>query len=137
MTIRTLNTLLILLGALTVTSCATTDSELREDALSAELERLELEIGETTRSVPEFRVDGWRSIDDRNLILTAGRHDHYLVKLRGICPELRHAFSIGLKSQTMSLTRLDSIVVRSLHNTLDTCMIDEIFRLRHTEPVDG
>ncbi len=117
------------LASLMLAGCSTTGAPEQQDRVAAVLEELNVTQGEPVRSVTEFRIDGWRAIDDRHLILTAGRHDHYLVELAGVCPELRSAFRIGLESRTGSLTRLDSILVRSMHSLIDTCQIREIYRL--------
>ena len=40
-------------------------------------------INAADQRIPRYRVNGWTRVDDRNLIISSGVHDHYLVELRG------------------------------------------------------
>lgn len=120
--------LVLLLGACLITGCSTSGS-LPEKTVDSVLERMELTQGSEVNSVPNFRIDSWEDIDSRNLILTSGLRNHYLVTLVQPCHELRTAFGIALDSRTSTLQRLDNIVVRGDGRQPRRCGIDRIVRL--------
>lgn len=100
-----------------------------DNRLDSTLSSMGVVQGEAVRSIPDFMIRGWRSIDNRNLIITAGIHDHYLLTLSSPCINLSFAVSIRIDSTSSSITRFDSIVVNSLHRQLERCRIQEIYAL--------
>ena len=49
--------------------------------------------------VYERDVNGWNSVDDTTVILSARVSDRFLVKLFAPCPEIRHAEVIGFRNR--------------------------------------
>lgn len=116
-------------------SCeATGNGSRNEAAINRALDRLEVQRGNVVNSVSNFRINGWQAVNDRNLIVTAGLHDHYLVTLSIPCQDLTYAFNIGIDSRTTALSRGDYIVVNSLHRQLERCPILEITQLVDRDP---
>ncbi len=103
--------------------------EIRERLLS-----MGLEMGESGVDIPRYRVNSWTSIDDANLIITAGVNDRYLVQLTTPCQGLRGAIYIGFSTPTFGLDRFASIIVRGLDRRPERCSIQDIIRLY---PIDG
>ena len=100
-----------------------------EARIAAALEKHEVVRGEVVNSVANFRITGWHAINNRNLILTAGVHDHYLVSLATPCLDLDFAVSIALDTRTSLLSRGDDVIVNSLHRPMERCQIMTITRL--------
>lgn len=99
------------------------------EAISATLNRLALERGNVVNSVPNFRISGWHQINVRNLIVTAGLHDHYLLSLNFPCQNLPFAFGIRLDTLTNTLSRGDYVVIDTVHSPTERCQIQEITQL--------
>ena len=58
-------------------------------------------------------TDGWRAIDDRNLVLHISPSRSYLISLRTRSPELRFAHTIALTSTAGRVSgRFDEVIVR-------------------------
>ena len=110
-------------------ACSSTGGVSDEEAISAALDRLDVDRDGVVNMVSNFRITGWQSINDRNLIITAGMHNHYLVTLSIPCPDLNFAFNIALDTRTGALSRGDYVIVNSLHRPLERCPIQEITRL--------
>jgi hypothetical protein len=120
----------ILLSALLLAGCAATGdgsaSPSPERRLDLRLEDLGLIRNGAVSRVPEFRIRGWQTVGDRALVLTAGRHEHYLVTFVTPCLGLETAFSIGLDGSIGGLRSSDAILVEGLHGRPERCRIFEI-----------
>jgi len=88
-----------------------------------------LEMGETNSRIPRYRVNGWTSIDERFLIVTAGVNDQYLVELATPCLGLTGAFYVGFSTPDFGVDRFDNIVVRGMDRRREVCPIQDITRL--------
>ncbi len=88
-----------------------------------------LEMGEANARIPRYRVNGWSSIDENYLIITAGVNDRYLIELSTPCQGLTGAFSIGFTTPNFGLDRFDRIVVRGIDRRREVCSIQDIVRL--------
>ena len=115
-----------LLFIVIITSCAGTGEQL---SLEQRLTDMNLQIGEGNVRIPRYRVNGWTPIDNRNLIITAGVSDKYLVRLSFPCLGLDGAFQIGFTTPMGSLDRFESLLVRSLGRGRERCDIQDIFQL--------
>jgi hypothetical protein len=104
------------------------------EEVAAELLRMEVRMGEEVNSLSNFRINGFRPINDSNLVVTAGVHDHYLITLVQPCLDLPYTFTVGFQSRTSNVTNFDSIIVNTLHGRRETCRIDKIYRLDDAEP---
>ena len=116
---------LALAMALMVACASQTDRPDLEQILA----RMGYEQGENNARIPGYQVNGWSSVDDSNLIITAGVNDKYLVKLFSPCFDLGSAFYVGFTTPTGRLDRFESILVRSPGRGLERCRIDDIVRL--------
>jgi hypothetical protein len=88
------------------------------------LREMGLARGEPVDRISNFRINGWREINDQYLVITAGVHDHYLVELFAPCNALTSAFDIGIESRTGSaLTDAGTILVDDLHGHTERCPI--------------
>lgn len=117
--------------ALLLAGCASSGEppEIRQRLLD-----MGLEAGENNSRIPSYRINGWQSLDDTNLIVTAGVNDRYLVRLSMPCFGLQGAFFIGFTTPAFGLDRFDSVVVRGPGGRRELCPIDDIIRLY---PIDG
>lgn len=111
---------------LAFTSCATDYErpEIRERLLD-----MGLEMGEANSRIPRYRVNGWTSIDERYLIITAGVNDKYLVELSTPCLGLTGAFFVGFSTPDFGVDRFDNIIVRGVDRRREVCPIRDITRL--------
>ena len=88
-----------------------------------------LEMGETNSRIPRYRVNGWTSIDEYHLIVTAGVNDKYLVELATPCLGLIGAFFVGFSTPDFGIDRFDNIIVRGVDRRREACPIQDITRL--------
>lgn len=119
-------TLLLLFGCASRTTPART--------IEAVLTEMEMQRAENISRISNYRINGWRSIDDSSLIITAGLKEYYLVTLLGPCFGLRDAFSIGYTTTAGSLDRFESILVEGPGSRMEFCRINNITRLRNLHP---
>ena len=97
--------------------------------ISERLLDMGLEIGESNSRIPRYRVNGWTSIDENYLIITAGVNDRYLVELATPCQGLIGAFYVGFSTPDFGLDRFDNIIVRGIDRRQEICRIRDITRL--------
>jgi hypothetical protein len=116
--------------SISLAGCASTPPRNIQDRLLD----LGLELGESNQRIPRYRINGWSAIDDRNLVVTAGVNDKYLVELSTPCLGLAGAFFVGFTTPSFGLDRFDNIVVRGVDRRLERCPIEDITRLY---PIDG
>ena len=107
-------------------ACASNTERLTVDQM---LQDKGLVKGESVDRISRFRVNGWETLDDQNLIIKAGVNDEYLITLRTFCLNLEDAFSIGVSNRFSSVDRFDHIIVRRSNTSPERCQIDEIFAL--------
>jgi hypothetical protein len=119
--------LLSLLLTLSLVACTST---VDRPSVEESLLEMGLELGEGNLRIPSYRINGWRSLDDYNLIITAGVNDRYLVRLRSPCFNLRGAFFIGFTTPTGRLDRFENIIVRGPGRGRETCGIADIVQLQ-------
>ncbi|MBL4821275.1 MAG: hypothetical protein JKY98_09865 [Gammaproteobacteria bacterium] len=122
--------LFILLVTVTLITCTSTG--VRKSVAERLLEK-GLELGESNSRIPRYRVNGWSSLDDRNLIITAGVNDKYLVRFHTDCFGLTSAFYIGFTTPTTGLDRFSRIIVRGPGRRKELCNIEDIVRLHPIE----
>lgn len=128
--IRVSNPVFAALMVSLVTACGSSGpGTSNETQIDAVLDRLDVERANVVNSVANFRITGWQAINNRNLIVTAGLHNHYLITLAAPCFDLDFAFNIGVDTRSVALSRGDYIVPNSLHRPLERCQIAEITRL--------
>jgi len=86
--------------------------------------------GEGDVRIPSYRITGWNQVNDRNLVVTVGVNDKYLVELRGPCPELEYAFSIGFTITPINrLDRFGDIILRGPGGSREYCPIANVWAL--------
>ncbi len=114
--------------ALALAACATPAGN--QPTVDERLELQGLVRGEGNVRIPSYRINGWSQINDRNLIVTAGVNNRYLVELRNPCPELEFAFGIGFTTSGISrLDRFGDILLRGPGGRRESCPIANIYRL--------
>ena len=118
-----------LTGMVLISSLTACASDYERPDISERLLDMGLEIGEPNSRIPRFRVNGWTSIDENYLIITAGVNDRYLVELATPCQGLTGAFYVGFSTPSFGLDRFDNIIVRGIDRRPETCRIRDITRL--------
>ena len=129
-----------------VAACATTNEDTPKGAAKF---AGDARLGEKVDRVCFNRtIDSFLRNDRDTLVIREGVNDHYLIEVRGICSNLRHAQSIGFASALSCVTRNDHIIVSTSPFTLkdrttppQRCMISEIYEwnedaLEDSEPDD-
>ncbi|MEZ5490954.1 MAG: DUF6491 family protein [Gammaproteobacteria bacterium] len=109
-----------------LTACA---GDYEKPDISQRLLDMGLEMGEANSRIPRYRVNGWTSIDEYYLIITAGVNDRYLVELTTPCQGLTGAFYVGFSTPDFGLDRFDNIIVRGIDRRPEVCRIRDITRL--------
>lgn len=98
----------IALAAL-VAACATTpDDRVRGVAQFENDARLGEEVN---RICFQSTIDNFSDATRDTVVLDAGVSRQYLVEVFGVCPDLKHAQSIGIASRTSCLTSSDALLV--------------------------
>jgi Family of unknown function (DUF6491) len=66
------------------------------------------------------RMDGWRSLDDRSIIVWATPFDPYLIELSRRSPDLRYTHTVGLTSSAGSVyEKFDSVIVHGIRYPIE------------------
>jgi len=116
--------------AMAATPAATAVKPEAEAALEARIQKMGFTMGRQLDSVPNFAINGWNSIDRRNLVFNFGARTSYLLTLKVDCPELPIAQSIGFTTTVARLTLQDSLrVFRAGGNMPRYCPIQTITEL--------
>ena len=88
---------------------------------------------ESLNKITSFRFHGWRSLDNRYLIISTSLSRSYLIKLASHCSGLRFANTILINNDGNSLhTKFDSIQVANLdvkHGIKEKCLIKSIYQI--------
>jgi hypothetical protein len=100
--------------------------------LDAALDAMEVRLGEEQRSISNFAVNGFRPINESNVVVTSGVRDHYLLNLTIPCLGLPYAFNMRIDSRSSNITSFDNILVSDLGGQLESCQISKIYRLEDT-----
>ncbi|MDB5968192.1 MAG: hypothetical protein JWQ90_642 [Hydrocarboniphaga sp.] len=100
-------------------------------ALDARLLERGYQRGTAVDSIPDYRIDGWNSVDRRHLILSAGASRYYLLSLMTDCWDLSTAEDIGFTTTVSRLTRHDSVKLKAPGGAPPptTCPIESIEQL--------
>lgn len=112
--------------ALVLTGCA---SDYQPVDIREHLLDMGLEMGESNSRIPRHRVNGWTSIDETFLIVTAGVNNKYLVELSSPCLGLNGAFYVGFSTPDFGIDRFDNLIVRGIDRRREICPIQDITRL--------
>ena len=129
-------------------ACATsTVSAQQERGIAAFAD--DVRLGEEVNKICFNRnIDGFSNNTRDTVVLSAGPSKDYIVEVRGICPNLRYAQSIGIDTSQSCVTRGDYLVVSesafpsgtSSAMSPDRCLIDKIYkwdkRAKETKDVD-
>ena len=91
-------------------------------------------IGESVKRLNDHRINGWSSVDRRNVILNVGVSEYYLVTVRRNCEGLNSATNLAFSTTVGNLTDKDKLVVRGPGRFLEDCYIDTIRTLEKTKP---
>lgn len=90
-------------------------------------------IGEPVKEIPDYRVDGWNSVDASHVILNAGPSRDYLLTLMAPCTGLLFTSDLGFTTTVGRLTTLDSVVVQDASGR-SQCPISKIETLKRVKP---
>lgn len=129
MEIVTMRILRISLISLTLVLSACSGTSTRP-SVNDELQAMGLQRAmNATATIPRYRINGWRAIDDDNIVVTAGVNNRYLVELQPGCFDLANAFSIGFRTPMNRVDRFDRIIYRSSIAGVQSCTIRNITAL--------
>jgi len=131
--VKTITTSFIVL--LVMAGCAANSTQ--PIPLDEKLSQRSYVVGTTVKSIRDYQINGWNSIDRLHLIITAGASDRYLVTLRNACDGLRSAEVIVFKTTVGNLSRLDKLLVRGQGGFLERCYIDTIHTLNKARKPTG
>jgi len=87
-------------------------------------------IEQPVKRLRDYRINGWSSVDQRNVILNIGASDNYLVTVRRSCDGLRSAEHLAFSTIIGDLTDKDKLIVRGSGRYLEHCYIDTIRPLK-------
>lgn len=121
---RSLKKCVIGIAVLVLAGCASSSQ-----TLESMLAERGLRMGENNSRIPRYQVNGWSLLDQRNLLITAGVKDQYLVQLSAPCFGLNSAFHIGFITPSGVSDRFDSILVRNIGGPPEVCDISDIVAL--------
>ena len=83
-------------------------------------------IKEPVKRLKDYRINGWSSVDRRNVILNVGASKNYLVTVRSPCEGLRSAEHLAFSTIIGDLTDKDKLIVRDSGGYIQNCYIDTI-----------
>ena len=106
-------------------------STVEEPPIDEQLAELGYVISAGNERIPNIRIRGWSEINDRNLIVSAGMQDKYLIELRSNCINLQGAFSVAFSSnnRVARIDKFESLYVRGPGRRVERCNIRNIYRL--------
>lgn len=113
--------------SLLVMGCATIDENKRkkESIYNQYINEKKLE---SQKKITSFRFHGWRSLDNRYLILTTSFNKPYLISLTSYCSDLKFTQTIAVHNSASTLhAKFDAISVPS--ELPIKCRIDSIYRI--------
>ena len=93
------------------------------------LEAMGLAPDANVESIPNFRIDGYKVIDDLHVVLYTGRKQQHVVTLRDNCRGLETAQRLGHTSSGGALTRFDKLIVVEFQSS-EPCPIAMIQTLK-------
>lgn len=103
------------------------------ESLETKLAARNLQAGEPVKEILNSRINGWNSLDDRNLIVQTGPGSQYLVSLMTRCNGLRSSENVAFTSTTGRVTSFDALLVEGPGDIVDRCPITSIRELVPTE----
>lgn len=115
-------------------ACASNPSE--TVPLEEKLAQLGFAIGKPVRSVINFQLSGWSTVDHKHVIMNFGASRNYLLTLRTSCDGLRSATLINFSTTVGSLTDKDKVLVRNESRHLSQCYISTIHELEKIDKTD-
>ena len=89
-------------------------------------------VGEQVKRIRDYRINGWSSVDQYNVIMNVGVSKRYLVTVRNPCEGLRSAEHLAFNTTVGTLTDKDKLIVRGDGRYLEHCYIDTIHKLVKT-----
>lgn len=122
--------------SLGLAACATKPAE--PVSLADRLATRNYMLGEEVDRIRDYRINGWKDVDDWHVIITAGVRDEYLVALRNRCTEMRSATHLAFSTTVGSLTEFDELMVTAPGGYVEHCYIKAIYKLAKVkkEPAD-
>ncbi|MFT5520255.1 MAG: hypothetical protein ACI9IA_000845 [Enterobacterales bacterium] len=113
-----------------LSACASSYTMNNNERTEAYAEYIVTEKLESMDRVRSFRLDGFSSLSDENLIISTGVNRSYLITFRNTCFNLRQANFIKVNNSDSSLqTKFDSISVPQDAGIGTKCFIDKIHKL--------
>ena len=100
-----------------------------ETSLEEKLAQRGYTLGQQVRSVFNFQLNGWSSVDREHVIMNFGASRYYLLSLRTSCDGLLSAALINFSTTAGSLTDKDKLLVRNDSHHLSQCYISTIHEL--------
>ena len=118
-----------LIACLFLAACANQESRSSEEKIASALDDMALQTSDRPVRIRDYKVQSWRYIDNSNLIIEAGRREHYLISLAIPCHQLTGAFSIGFTTTAGSLDKFEDILVSGNRGGPERCPIADIVKL--------
>ena len=124
--------LILFATSILLSGCATSDKTTKPKK-SIYQNYIEANKLESLDKITSFRFHGWRSLDNKNLIISTRINRPYLVQLKNYCSELRFAHTIIVNSSGSTLSsKFDSIQVfdtSTPHHYREKCFIKNLYQL--------
>ena len=119
----------VLMAVSALPACATSSDAAKQKAVDDQLAKRGWRAGEEVRSVNGYRVQGFQSVDDRHVILDAGRTRQYLITTMNPCSDLQYDERLRVSTNVANeLTTLDTVYVSDPTGS-DACPISKIQKL--------
>ncbi len=98
-----------------------------------DLSNLELVAGPAVETIPDFRIDGFKVIGPRHVLLSVGASRRYLIGFSEDCPGLASAPRLGYTTTAGAVRRRDTLV--PVDQTLGApCQIDSMRPVQAAPP---
>ena len=100
-----------------------------------QLADLNFQVGDQVDKIFEFRMDGWKFLNRKHIIVLGGESQSYLVTLKHSCHGLSLPTTIVLAftSKKNQLTRNDNFQLNNKGQTIDYCTVKSVHELEQIE----
>ena len=129
---QTLGKSFLLLAAVALlASCSATPEQ--ETTLEQKLAAKGYVMGEETRSIRNWSLNGWTYVDDYHFIIRSGMRDRYLISLKTRSVNLSSAVFLGFSETAGSLTNTDRVILRDASGRTERIYIDKMYALKQVQ----
>jgi hypothetical protein len=118
-----------------LSACATSTDKAKQPTLEERLGERGYALGGPVERINDYRIAGYQTLDEENLILDAGVSRYYLIALNRPCTGVTATDNIGFTTTASTLTRFDRLEFQQ-PGTPQTCQIEEIRELQRVKRSD-